>query len=603
MNPQLLRVTNRIIERSRETRSAYLARIEQAKTSTVHRSQLACGNLAHGFAACQPEDKASLKSMLRNNIAIITSYNDMLSAHQPYEHYPEIIRKALHEANAVGQVAGGVPAMCDGVTQGQDGMELSLLSREVIAMSAAVGLSHNMFDGALFLGVCDKIVPGLTMAALSFGHLPAVFVPSGPMASGLPNKEKVRIRQLYAEGKVDRMALLESEAASYHAPGTCTFYGTANTNQMVVEFMGMQLPGSSFVHPDSPLRDALTAAAARQVTRMTGNGNEWMPIGKMIDEKVVVNGIVALLATGGSTNHTMHLVAMARAAGIQINWDDFSDLSDVVPLMARLYPNGPADINHFQAAGGVPVLVRELLKAGLLHEDVNTVAGFGLSRYTLEPWLNNGELDWREGAEKSLDSNVIASFEQPFSHHGGTKVLSGNLGRAVMKTSAVPVENQVIEAPAVVFESQHDVMPAFEAGLLDRDCVVVVRHQGQKRTECQNYINSCRHLVYYWTGVSKIALVTDGRLSGASGKVPSAIHVTPEAYDGGLLAKVRDGDIIRVNGQTGELTLLVDEAELAAREPHIPDLSASRVGTGRELFSALREKLSGAEQGATCITF
>ena len=578
MNPQLLRVTNRIIERSRETRSAYLARIEQAKTSTVHRSQLACGNLAHGFAACQPEDKASLKSMLRNNIAIITSYNDMLSAHQPYEHYPEIIRKALHEANAVGQVAGGVPAMCDGVTQGQDGMELSLLSREVIAMSAAVGLSHNMFDGALFLGVCDKIVPGLTMAALSFGHLPA-------------------------EGKVDRMALLESEAASYHAPGTCTFYGTANTNQMVVEFMGMQLPGSSFVHPDSPLRDALTAAAARQVTRMTGNGNEWMPIGKMIDEKVVVNGIVALLATGGSTNHTMHLVAMARAAGIQINWDDFSDLSDVVPLMARLYPNGPADINHFQAAGGVPVLVRELLKAGLLHEDVNTVAGFGLSRYTLEPWLNNGELDWREGAEKSLDSNVIASFEQPFSHHGGTKVLSGNLGRAVMKTSAVPVENQVIEAPAVVFESQHDVMPAFEAGLLDRDCVVVVRHQGPKANGMPELHKLMPPLGVLLDRCFKIALVTDGRLSGASGKVPSAIHVTPEAYDGGLLAKVRDGDIIRVNGQTGELTLLVDEAELAAREPHIPDLSASRVGTGRELFSALREKLSGAEQGATCITF
>ncbi|EJZ9589666.1 phosphogluconate dehydratase [Shigella flexneri] len=575
MNPQLLRVTNRIIERSRETRSAYLARIEQAKTSTVHRSQLACGNLAHGFAACQPENKASLKSMLRNNIAIITSYNDMLSAHQPYEHYPEIIRKALHEANAVGQVAGGVPAMCDGVTQGQDGMELSLLSREVIAMSAAVGLSHNMFDGALFLGVCDKIVPGLTMAALSFGHLPAVFVPSGPMASGLPNKEKVRIRQLYAEGKVDRMALLESEAASYHAPGTCTFYGTANTNQMVVEFMGMQLPGSSFVHPDSPLRDALTAAAARQVTRMTGNGNEWMPIGKMIDEKVVVNGIVALLATGGSTNHTMHLVAMARAA----------------------------DINHFQAAGGVPVLVRELLKAGLLHEDVNTVAGFGLSRYTLEPWLNNGELDWREGAEKSLDSNVIASFEQPFSHHGGTKVLSGNLGRAVMKTSAVPVENQVIEAPAVVFESQHDVMPAFEAGLLDRDCVVVVRHQGPKANGMPELHKLMPPLGVLLDRCFKIALVTDGRLSGASGKVPSAIHVTPEAYDGGLLAKVRDGDIIRVNGQTGELTLLVDEAELAAREPHIPDLSASRVGTGRELFSALREKLSGAEQGATCITF
>ncbi len=430
------------------------------------------------------------------------------------------------------------------------------------------------------------------------------FNPNGLAQSQVLHRLAIlRIRQLYAEGKVDRMALLESEAASYHAPGTCTFYGTANTNQMVVEFMGMQLPGSSFVHPDSPLRDALTAAAARQVTRMTGNGNEWMPIGKMIDEKVVVNGIVALLATGGSTNHTMHLVAMARAAGIQINWDDFSDLSDVVPLMARLYPNGPADINHFQAAGGVPVLVRELLKAGLLHEDVNTVAGFGLSRYTLEPWLNNGELDWREGAEKSLDSNVIASFEQPFSHHGGTKVLSGNLGRAVMKTSAVPVENQVIEAPAVVFESQHDVMPAFEAGLLDRDCVVVVRHQGPKANGMPELHKLMPPLGVLLDRCFKIALVTDGRLSGASGKVPSAIHVTPEAYDGGLLAKVRDGDIIRVNGQTGELTLLVDEAELAAREPHIPDLSASRVGTGRELFSALREKLSGAEQGATCITF
>lgn len=604
MNPVMLRVTNRIIERSRETRSAYLARIEQAKSNTVRRSTLACGNLAHGFAACQPEDKASLKSMLRNNIAIITSYNDMLSAHQPYEVYPDIIRKALHSVNAVGQVAGGVPAMCDGVTQGQDGMELSLLSREVIAMSAAVGLSHNMFDGALYLGVCDKIVPGLAMAALSFGHLPALFVPSGPMASGLANKEKVRIRQLYAEGKVDRMALLESEAASYHAPGTCTFYGTANTNQMVIEFMGMQLPGSSFIHPDAPLRKALTEAAARQVTRLTGNGNEWMPLGKMIDEKVVVNGIVSLLATGGSTNHTMHLVAMARAAGIIINWDDFSELSEVVPLLARLYPNGPADINHFQAAGGVPVLMRELLKGGLLHEEVNTVAGFGLTRYTQEPWLNNGELDWREGAAASLDDSIIATIDKPFSQHGGTKVLSGNLGRAVMKTSAVPVENQVIEAPAVVFESQHDVLPAFEAGLLDRDCVVVVRHQGPKANGMPELHKLMPPLGVLLDRRFKIALVTDGRLSGASGKVPSAIHVTPEAYDGGLLAKVRDGDIIRVNGQTGELTLLVADNELAARQPHIiPDLSAMRVGTGREMFGALREKLSGAEQGATCITF
>lgn len=603
MHPVMLRVTKRIAERSRDSRQAYLERITNAASNTVHRSQLACGNLAHGFAACQPEDKAALKSMLRNNIAIITSYNDMLSAHQPYETYPEQIRKALHSVGAVGQVAGGVPAMCDGVTQGQDGMELSLLSREVIAMSAAVGLSHNMFDGALYLGVCDKIVPGLVMAALSFGHLPAVFVPSGPMSSGLPNKEKVRIRQLYAEGKVDRMALLESEAASYHAPGTCTFYGTANTNQMVIEFMGMQLPGSSFVHPDAPLREALTAAAARQVTRLTTNGNEGLPLGKMIDEKVVVNGIVALLATGGSTNHTMHLVAMARAAGIIINWDDFSELSDVVPLLARLYPNGPADINHFQAAGGVPVLMRELLKGGLLHEDVHTVAGFGLSRYTLEPWLNNGELDWRDGAAASLDSDIIAPIEKPFSHHGGTKVLSGNLGRAVMKTSAVPQENQIVEAPAVVFESQHDVVPAFEAGLLDRDCVVVVRHQGPKANGMPELHKLMPPLGVLLDRRFKIALVTDGRLSGASGKVPSAIHVTPEAWDGGLLAKVRDGDLIRVNGQTGELTLLVDDEELARREAYHPDLSAQRVGTGRELFGALREKLSGAEQGATCIAF
>ncbi|MCT4705940.1 phosphogluconate dehydratase [Enterobacteriaceae bacterium H16N7] len=603
MNPDMLRVTKRIIERSKATREAYLARIEKAKSNTVHRSELACGNLAHGFAACQPEDKAALKSMLRNNIAMITSYNDMLSAHQPYENYPGQIRKALHSVGAVGQVAGGVPAMCDGVTQGQDGMELSLLSREVIAMSAAIGLSHNMFDGALYLGVCDKIVPGLTMAALSFGHLPAVFVPSGPMVSGLANKEKVRIRQLYAEGKLDRNALLESEAASYHAPGTCTFYGTANTNQMVVEFMGMQLPGSSFVHPDAPLRQELTAAAARQVTRLTGNGNEWMPLGKMIDEKVVVNGIVALLATGGSTNHTMHLVAMARAAGIIINWDDFSDLSDVVPLLARLYPNGPADINHFQAAGGVPVLIRELLKGGLLHEDVNTVAGFGLHHYTMEPWLDNGQLAWREGALSALDNDVIATFDQPFSKHGGTKVLSGNLGRAVMKTSAVPVENQVIEAPAVIFESQHDVLPAFEAGLLDRDCVVVVRHQGPKANGMPELHKLMPPLGVLLDRCFKIALVTDGRLSGASGKVPSAIHVTPEAYDGGLLAKVQEGDMIRVNGQTGELTLLVNDAELAKRTAFHPDLSAERVGTGRELFGALREQLSGAEQGATCIKF
>lgn len=603
INSTLSRVTQRIIERSKAARAAYLARIDAARSQTVHRAQLACGNLAHGFAACQPDDKAALKNMVRNDIAIVTAYNDMLSAHQPYEHYPERLKQALHAVGAVGQVAGGVPAMCDGVTQGQDGMELSLMSRDVIAMSAAVGLSHNMFDGALFLGICDKIVPGLVMSALSFGHLPTVFVPAGPMSSGLPNKEKVRIRQLYAEGKVDRMALLEAESASYHGIGTCTFYGTANSNQMVMEMMGLHLPGASFVHPDTPLRDALTDAAARQVTRLTDRSGSYMPIGQLLDEKVVVNGIVALLATGGSTNLTMHMVAMARAAGIIINWDDFSELSDAVPQLCRIYPNGPADINQFQAAGGVQLVVRELLKLGLLHQDVHTVAGFGLERYTQEPWLENGQLAWRDGAERSLDASVIASAEQPFAHHGGTKVLSGNLGRAVMKTSAVPADNQIIEAPAVVFESQHDIVPAFEAGQLNKDCVVVVRFQGPQANGMPELHKLMPPLGVLMDRGFKVALVTDGRLSGASGKVPSAIHVTPEAYTGGMLAKVQNGDLIRVNGVTGELALLVPAAELAERQPYHPDLSAEHIGCGRELFSALRSQLSGAEQGASCIHF
>ena len=603
MNPTVSRVTQRIIERSRDSRAAYLAKIEHARSKKVHRSQLACGNLAHGFAACGQEDKASLTSMTKSNIGIVTSFNDMLSAHQPYETYPQQIKAALHTVGAVGQVASGVPAMCDGVTQGQDGMELSLMSREVIAMSAAVGLSHNMFDGALYLGVCDKIVPGLFMAAMSFGHLPTLFGPAGPMPSGLPNKEKVRVRQLYAEGKLGRDALLEAEAASYHAPGTCTFYGTANSNQMVIEVMGLHLPGASFVQPDMPLRAALTDAAARQVTRMTETSGNYMPVGSMVDEKVIVNGIIALLATGGSTNHTMHLVAMARAAGIHINWDDFSDLSDVVPLMCRIYPNGPADINHFQAAGGVPVLVQELLKGGLLHEDVDTVAGHGLSRYTQEPFLEDGKLVYRPGPTQSHDSNVIASFDKPFESHGGTKVLTGNLGRAVMKTSAVPTDNQIIEAPAVVFHSQHDVVPAFEAGKLDKDCIVVVRYQGPRAIGMPELHKLMPPLGVLMDRGLKVALVTDGRLSGASGKVPSAIHVTPEAYSGGLLAKVRDGDMIRLNGKTGELTLLVDEAELANRELVHPDLSALHDGSGREMFAALREQLSGAEEGASCIKF
>ncbi|MDW8844297.1 phosphogluconate dehydratase [Erwinia sp. MMLR14_017] len=603
VHPIIAQVTQRIIERSAETRSAYLARMETARSKTVQRAKLACGNLAHGFATCQPDDKTALKNMVRSNIAIITAYNDMLSAHQPYETYPDKIRRALSQTGAVGQVAGGVPAMCDGVTQGQDGMELSLMSRDIIAMSAAVGLSHNMFDGALFLGICDKIVPGLVMAALSFGHLPALFIPAGPMSSGLPNKEKVRVRQLYAEGKADRQALLEAEAASYHGIGTCTFYGTANTNQMIMEVMGLHLPGSSFVHPDTPLREVLTEAAARQVTRLTETSGNYLPVGRLVDEKVVVNGIVALLATGGSTNLTMHMVAMARAAGIQINWDDFSDLSEAIPLLCRIYPNGPADINQFQAAGGVALLVRELLNHGLLHEDVETVAGSGLHRYTQEPWLDNGKLAWREGTETSLNDKVITCVSRPFEQHGGTKVLQGNLGRAVMKTSAVPADNQVIEAPAVVFESQHDVLPAFEAGELNKDCVVVVRFQGPQANGMPELHKLMPPLGVLMDRGFKVALVTDGRLSGASGKVPSAIHVTPEACTGGLLAKVRNGDSICVNGRTGELELQVDNDVLAARTASQPDLSAEHTGSGRELFSALRSQLSGAEQGACCIKF
>ncbi|MEQ5128166.1 phosphogluconate dehydratase [Providencia alcalifaciens] len=601
VNDHILQITQRIIARSKESRKAYLEKIEQARSSTVHRAELACGNLAHGFAACQSEEKSILKSMTRSDIAIINSYNDMLSAHRPYDRYPDQLKQALLENGAIGQVAAGVPAMCDGVTQGQDGMELSLLSRDVIAMSTAIGLSHNMFDGALYLGICDKIVPGLMMGALSFGHLPAVFVPAGPMSTGLPNKEKVRIRQLYVEGKVDRNALLDAEAASYHSIGTCTFYGTANSNQMVMEVMGLHLPGSSFVPPDSPLRDELTRAAARQITRLTEQSGNYLPIGKLVDEKVIVNGIVALLATGGSTNLTMHLVAIARAAGIIINWDDFSDLSAVVPLICRIYPNGQADINQFQAAGGVQLLIRQLLAKGLLHDDVHTVAGFGLSRYTLEPWLDNGQLSWREGAKNSYDLEVIADIDHPFSHHGGTKLLSGNLGRAVMKTSAVPVENQVIEAPAIVFNNQNDIAPRFEAGELDRDCVIVVRFQGPSANGMPELHKLMPPLGVLLDKGYKVALVTDGRLSGASGKVPSAIHVTPEAYNGGLLAKVQDGDLIRVNALTGEIELLVDEQILSARQPYQADLSAERVGCGRELFGALRQHLSGAEEGACSI--
>ncbi|WP_294954245.1 phosphogluconate dehydratase [uncultured Gilliamella sp.] len=598
MNPTVEAVTQRIIERSKASREAYLQKIEQAMQHNVNRAKLPCSNLAHGFAACCADEKNDLKNILKSNIGIISAYNDMLSAHKPYEFYPEQIRKALHQAGAVGQMAGGVPAMCDGVTQGEPGMELSLMSRDVIAMSVAVGLSHNMFDGALYLGICDKIVPGLLVGALTFGHLPAIFIPAGPMPSGLSNKEKVRIRQLYSEGKASREDLLESESASYHTSGTCTFYGTANSNQMVIELMGLHLPGAAFVHPQAALRTELTNAAAKQITRLTHQSGHYLPVGKMVDEKVIVNGLVALLATGGSTNLTMHIVAMAKAAGIMINWDDISDLSTVVPLLCRIYPNGPADINYFQAAGGTALLVRELLAGGLLHEDVETVVGRGLSRYTKEPILENGKLVFREGPTQSLDESVIASIKKPFHSHGGLKVLSGNLGRAIMKTSAVAAEHQIIEAPAVIFNSQYDLDAQYKAGKLNKDCVVVVRYQGPKAIGMPELHKLITPLGVLQDRGYKVALVTDGRLSGASGKVPAAIHVTPEAYDGGLLSKVQPGDKIRVNGLTGELTLLVDEAELAKRQPDPFDLRDSHQGYGRELFTVLRENLTSAEQGA-----
>lgn len=591
-------VTDRIIARSKASREAYLAALNDARNHGVHRSSLSCGNLAHGFAACNPDDKNSLRQLTKANIGIITAFNDMLSAHQPYETYPDLLKKACQEVGSVAQVAGGVPAMCDGVTQGQPGMELSLLSREVIAMATAVGLSHNMFDGALLLGICDKIVPGLLIGALSFGHLPMLFVPAGPMKSGIPNKEKARIRQQFAQGKVDRAQLLEAEAQSYHSAGTCTFYGTANSNQLMLEVMGLQLPGSSFVNPDDPLREALNKMAAKQVCRLTELGTQYSPIGEVVNEKSVVNGIVALLATGGSTNLTMHIVAAARAAGIIVNWDDFSELSDAVPLLARVYPNGHADINHFHAAGGMAFLIKELLDAGLLHEDVNTVAGFGLRRYTQEPKLLDGELRWVEGPTVSLDTEVLTSVATPFQNNGGLKLLKGNLGRAVIKVSAVQEKHRVVEAPAVVIDDQNKLDALFKSGALDRDCVVVVKGQGPKANGMPELHKLTPLLGSLQDKGFKVALMTDGRMSGASGKVPAAIHLTPEAIDGGLIAKVQDGDLIRVDALTGELSLLVSDVELAARTAAEIDLRHSRYGMGRELFGALRSNLSSPETGA-----
>jgi phosphogluconate dehydratase len=596
---QIEAITQRIRERSRESRELYLDRLGQAADKVTSRTTLSCGNLAHGFAACGPSDKAMLAGDRVPNLGIVTSYNDMLSAHQPYETFPALIKEAAREAGGVAQVAGGVPAMCDGVTQGMPGMELSLFSRDVIALSAAIGLSHNMFDAAVFLGVCDKIVPGLVIAALTFGHLPAVFIPAGPMTSGLPNDEKARIRQLYAEGKVGRAELLEAESKSYHGPGTCTFYGTANSNQMLMEIMGLHTPGASFVNPGTPLRDALTREAAKRALSITRLGNDYRPVGRMIDERSFVNGIVGLHATGGSTNHTIHLIAMAAAAGIALTWQDISDISEHVPLLARVYPNGLADVNHFNAAGGMGFLIRELLDAGLLHEDVETVWGEGLRPYTVEARLGaDGGVVREAASERSGDEKVLAPFPKAFQPSGGLKVLTGNLGHAIIKTSAVKPERRVIEAPAVVFDSQEALSAAFKAGDLDRDFVAVIRFQGPKANGMPELHRLTTVLGVLQDRGHRVALVTDGRMSGASGKVPAAIHVTPEALDGGAIGKVRDGDPIRLDADGGTLEALIPDDVLAKRKVPPADLAANEHGFGRELFAGFRVLAGRADDGA-----
>lgn len=603
LHPVVEQVTARVVERSAAHRAAYLDRIRAMAETGPARTRLACANLAHGFASAEPVDKEALRGTVKPNLAIVTSYNDMLSAHQPFVDYPPQLKKAVIRAGGIAQVAGGVPAMCDGVTQGRAGMQLSLYSRDVIAMSTAIALSHDMFDGAMLLGVCDKIVPGLVIGALSFGHLPTILVPAGPMDSGLPNKEKARVRQRFAEGKATREELLEAEAASYHSVGTCTFYGTANSNQLLMEVMGLHLPGSSFVNPGTPMRAALTDAAAARVTEMA-RGVESTPMGELVDERTMVNACVALLASGGSTNHTMHLVAMARAAGIELTWQDLSDLSAVVPSLCRIYPNGSADVNHFQAAGGIAFLVRTLLDAGLLHEDVLTVAGPGLRRYTQEPRLvedGSGRVgvEWVEGPTATLDPEVLRPADDPFAPDGGLRVLTGPLGRAVIKTSAVTPEHRVVTAPAVVFDDQADFLAAFSAHELDgRDFVAVIRYQGPAANGMPELHKLTPALGVLQDRGQKVAIVTDGRMSGASGKVPAAIHVTPEAALGGAIAKIVDGDVVTVDGTTGVLAVEDAETVLARPSTGAAPTAAEFAGTGRELFAAFRATVGPADEGA-----
>jgi phosphogluconate dehydratase len=594
LHPKLEAITARIIARSAASRAAYLAGVDAALRDGPFRSRLSCGNLAHGFAACGPTDKSRLRGGVTPNLGIITAYNDMLSAHQPFEHYPEILRETARSLGATAQVAGGVPAMCDGVTQGRGGMELSLFSRDVIAQSTAIGLSHDMFDSTVYLGVCDKIVPGLLIGALAFGHLPAVFLPAGPMTPGIPNKQKAEVRERYAAGLATREELLEVEAASYHGVGTCTFYGTANSNQTLLEAMGVQLPGASFVNPETPLRDALTRYAAQRALEISALGDDFRPLGRLIDEKAIINAVITLMATGGSTNHTIHWIAVARAAGIVLTWDDMDQLSQLIPLLARVYPNGEADVNRFAAAGGTAFVFRELMDAGLMHADLVTVAEGGMRQYTQDPALRDGGLTWIEGITESADREVVRGVAEPFEAQGGLRLLRGNL-------SAVKPQFRTIEAPAVVVDAPQVLNKLHAAGVLPHDFVAVVRYQGPRANGMPELHSLAPLLGLLQNQGRRVALVTDGRLSGASGKFPAAIHMTPEASRGGPLARVREGDMIRLDGEAGTLELLVDAAEFAAREP-APNTAPAAHDLGRNLFALNRRMVGPADQGAISIS-
>ncbi len=599
MHKKLLEITENIIKRSAKSRAIYLKRIEDAHHSVVEREHLGCSNLAHAIAPCSAHEKENLTKMQTENIAIVSAYNDMLSAHQPFVSFPPLIKRTLNLAGASSQFAGGVSAMCDGVTQSQPGMELSLFSRENIAQSTAIALSHNMFDGAIMLGVCDKIVPGMFIGAMKFGHLPTIFAPAGPMESGISNSEKAKIRQEYAQGKVGRDELLKAESASYHSSGTCTFYGTANSNQMLMEIMGLHMAGGTFVNANTKLRDALTEAASLKLLELSPLGKNYMPIGKMIDEKSFVNAIIGLLATGGSSNHTLHIIAMARACGITLTWTDFDELSSIIPLLCKMYPNGSADVNHFHSAGGMAVVIRELLDAGLLHDDVNTVMGYGMRNYLKEPFLEDSKLTYKDSIKSSADTAVISSVKEPFSAQGGIKVLDGNIGRSVIKTSALKEKDRVITAPAKVFYSQEALKEAFAKGELNSDFIAVLPYQGPKSNGMPELHGLMPSMGALQDNGFKVAIVTDGRMSGASGKVASAIHLCPEAKDGGVIANIIDGDMITLDCDYGILNVNISKEELSKREIVVPDLSGNMYGVGRELFSNMRRLVSPAEEGAT----